>query len=290
MNLSVVIPTHERQNEILRLTSNLLVQTFSLKVIIIDTSKKVNRVLSTTKSSNLKYVYLPDNFWISYSRNLWLNEVDDDFVLFMDDDFVLNSKSRLFEFKNELQEQDYHILWWEVNNIDAENYDFHWKYKMKNQTLYHYIWLPNNNGGYDVIFNYFIGKTQKIINIWWRDNNLKFAREHDDFFINWMQTWLKVWYDRNFWIDHIHSWKKYYEEHELNNKWESIKYFCQKWWISSKVEVRLIWAWTNKYLSIYRFMWDKYIDINENELSEIYKEYWLEYLSIPFIYKHIWYE
>jgi len=61
MKLSVVIPTYERPNEILRLTSGLLDQTLSLKIIIVDTSKSINEILSKAKNPNFKYIYLPDN-------------------------------------------------------------------------------------------------------------------------------------------------------------------------------------------------------------------------------------
>jgi len=281
-----VIPTHERADQIVWLISSLVVLPFSKEIIVVDSSRKVNNILKLT--NGLHYFHLDSNPGISASRNLWLSHVDTENCIFMDDDFQLGSKTRLSEFISNFESisQDWlDLLGWWVKNIWTENFDFHGTYSFYKGILFHFIGNRNMQWRLEVIHNYFIAKTQKVLDISWWDEQLKFAREHDDFFLRARNAWVYVDYNPDYEINHIH-WKKYYEEHEQNNKGQSVAVFCKKWEIDSKIEVRKISNPEGDYLSIVRFMWSNEKLLSDDELRFIYSQLWLNLNQIPFRYSH----
>ncbi len=288
-NLSVVIPTYERPKEIMSLINSLNIDYPDLNLIVIDTSKEINRILKKESNKiNLEYIHMLNN-GISCSRNIWLEKVNTDLVLFMDDDFKINKeKTKLLSFMEKFQGLNLDILWGEVNNIWSEKYDFHWKYEFLGDTLIHFVWLENkklyNVWIYDTIFNYFVWKTKKIIENWWWDEELKFAREHDDFFLNIKNKWLCVWYDDTFWINHNDILIKHYN---VQDNTSSIKHFCEKWDITSKIEVRIYKEEWKTRLSIYRFMWKKEMQLTDNEKEFILEKLWLEEKEVKIDYNNI---
>lgn len=288
-NLSIIIPSHEREKSIISLVDSLLSLPENFKVIVVDTSLKVNELLKHREGADFHYKYLSENKWISHSRNLWLSEVDTDFSLFMDDDFQLSPKTNLSGFLQTFKESGLDVLGWSFNNIGTENFDFHWIYDFKDNTLFHYVWLKNHVNEKDfeefhIIHNYFITQTQTILDLWGWDSELKFAREHDDFFLSARNKGLHVGYTPEFWINHHHGVKHY----ELYDSKSSIEHFCNKWGIASKVEVRLIHkANQEPYLSITRFMGYKTMELQEEELGEIYSKYWFHQWEVPYVYSHV---
>ena len=265
-NTSVVIPTFEREKEIVWLVESLNLYNPDLKIIVVDTSNNINWVLNKLwRKINMRYAHML-NKGISFSRNTWLEYVNTDFTLCMDDDFIISKKTKLASFIKKFKDSNLDILWWEVNNVWSEKYDFHWKYFFLWITLIHFIWLWANIDWNmlkcDVMPNYFLSKTSSILEIWWWDELLRFAREHDDFFLNAKNNNLTVWYDPSFWVDHNDTLVKHYN---IQDNTSSIKHFCDKWDVNSKIEVRLYSENWKKRLSIYRFMWKKRLELSKDE-------------------------
>lgn len=289
-SLSIIIPTHNRERYINNLFNSIKTTYPEIPIIIIDTSNRQNNELINSNYWWLKYIHLKTNNWISYSRNYWLRNVGTNYVLFMDDDFSLSPKTNLAWFVQKIKNENYDILWGEVSNIWWENYEYQWIYNISNNTLFHFIWLKNDKwvDTYDIIFNYFIAQTSKINEIWGWDENLRFAREHDDFFLTCKKNNFIISYDSNFWINHICNTKKYYENYEIFEKNSSINYFRMKYSINSKIEIRYIRKnWSAPYLSIYRFMWNQYLQLKIEDIKLIYKKMWLDRNAVPYKYKHI---
>lgn len=285
MNPSVIIPTHERPEMISNLVNDLTNNWNISSVIVIDTSNSTNSILKQQSTSKVKYVYLDSNEGISHSRNLWLSLIDSEYVIFMDDDFRLNESSNIPLFQDEFQDSEYDILGWAFNNIGTKNFDFHWEYLFSWTTLLHFVWLPIywTSNRFHVIHNYFISKTQTILDLCWWDEELRFAREHDDFFLRSKDKDLAIGYNPSFSINHHHSIKHY----ESYDQKQSIAHFCWKWSIESKLEIRyLLDEWGKPYLSIVRFMWDKDLTLSDHEVNIIYEKYWLDKRMIQYRYIH----
>lgn len=231
-NITAIVATHNRSNALKKLIKSLSNHYPKIPLIVIDSS--TDKVIQLTK----QHLIVDSNTWISWQRNIALDLVQTDLLLLLDDDYIFSYKTNINIFIKDIINNWYHIIWGQVNNLDSQNFNFHGIYHIHQDVLYHFIdhWYNKENKKYDTIFNFFLWETNIIKSIWWWDEKLKYAREHDDFFLNAKNKNLNVWYNDNISIDHK-SYKKY---HWWKKAEESIKYFLQKWGITNKIEIRLI--------------------------------------------------
>lgn len=231
-NITAIVATHNRGNALKKLIKSLSYYYPKLPLIVVDSS--TDKVIQLTK----QHLIVDSNTWISWQRNIALDLVQTDLLLLLDDDYIFNYKTNINIFVKEIIDNWYHIIWGQVHNLDSQNFNFHGIYHIYKDVLYHFIdhWYDKKNRKYDTIFNFFLWETNIIKSIWWWDEKLKYAREHDDFFLNAKNKNLNVWYNDNISIDHK-SYKKY---HWWKKAEESIKHFLQKWGITNKIEIRLM--------------------------------------------------
>lgn len=273
--ITLIVATHERSESLHNMIWSFRSFYPNLPVIAVDSSKKSPLIKDIT------HIKVPFDTWasISLKRNMALDRVKTKYFILVDDDHVCTENTDIVYMNNMIIDREINIVWWWIQNIWTENYDFHGKYEIIWNTLYHFIWLDSweYNGVkiYDSIHNFFVAETKLIKGIWWWDDNLKFAREHDDFFLN-ARDGLKVGYFPESYVDHVHLTKHHWW---IRSK-ECVDYFLKKRNINNKIEIRLIDRGGNKYISYHHCM--KTID---NEPSKIIKEkiqqlYWVYPLVI----------
>lgn len=266
-DITAIVATHERQQPLNEMIKSFREYYPQLKIIAVDSSSKTN------KREDIQHILTDSNAWISNQRNIALQEVKTSLFLLLDDDYVCTSKTDIEKLMDQVINWNYSIIWGKINNIWSEQYDFHGYYTIIWDTLYHFVDKkdPSSNR-YDAIFNFFVWETAQIKSMGWWDDNLKYAREHDDFFLTAKERNILTSYDTTVSVDH-YSYDKY---HGWPKSDPCVRYFLWKWNIKNKIEVRLIQKWSNNpYISYHNCIsHDQYIkqDIQE-KITSMYWNY-----------------
>lgn len=229
-DVTAIVSTHERSFALNNLVDSFHLHYPDLKIIAVDSSKnpQIRTDISHVLSSDL---------WISQQRNMALHNVHTALLLLLDDDFLCSEKTDIIKLIDSVVNSDNQIVGGVVDNIWSEQYDFHGYYDIIWNTLYHFVWKKNPTSyNYETIFNFFVWETNAIKWIGWWDDNLKYAREHDDFFLRAKHKDVKVSYNHDVAIEHHH-----YRKHHWGTKslW-CVDHFLLKRNIDNKVEVRFI--------------------------------------------------
>lgn len=94
--VSIIIPTYNRSNLLLKAIESVLEQTYSnFELLIVDDNSKDNtfEVIKNINDNRLKYIKLETNMGGSFARNKGIKESTGDFIAFLDsDDKWTNSK------------------------------------------------------------------------------------------------------------------------------------------------------------------------------------------------------
>lgn len=231
-DLTVIVATYERHAYLDRMISSFRNYYPDLSFVVVDSSK-----LSYSRD-DITYIKVPEGSGISFQRNTALAAVKTKYFLLVDDDYICNEKTHIVSLYEPVKNGTYDIIWWEMDEIDGDNFDFHWKYEIYNNELFHFVWISNDSNWIkcDTIVNFFVSETSRILKIWWWDNNLKFALEHDDFFLNAKKHNLTIWYLGNIRVIHDHLIKHHWWPKSAN----CIEYFCKKRGVDNKIEIRKI--------------------------------------------------
>ena len=84
-NISVVIPTYNRPNEINKTINNVLQQTFKpYEIIVVDDNSSSK--LKLIKNKKIKYIKLKKNLGVASARNIGAKKAQSKFLAFLDDD------------------------------------------------------------------------------------------------------------------------------------------------------------------------------------------------------------
>ncbi len=243
LDLTAIVATHERPESLNRMIDSFKVYYPDMPFVIVDSSK------IPTPREDVVYISMPQDSGISAQRNRALEEVKTKYFLLLDDDFVCTEQTNLEVLLQGIQDGIFDIVWGGVNNKGADNYDFHGTYQQEEGTLYHYVGRSYNlnmqHAYYDVIFNFFVADAEKVRQFWWWDRQLRFAKEHDDFFLQAKQHGLRVGYLPEVIVDHVHQ-SKY---HGWPKSRDCVNHFCQKRNIQDKVEIRHIQKSDSEYIS-----------------------------------------
>ena len=239
-DITAIVATYDRHEALKNLITSFS-KNNDLKFIVVDSSP----VEPKLDYKNVELIHVLSDTWISKQRNIALENVKTQLFLLLDDDYVCIDNTNLEKMLNYINSDKVDIIWWKLENKWSESYLFHGAYEFIDGTLYHRVDIKNSAWLYDVTFNFFLAKADQIKWIWWWDNELKYAREHDDFFLNAMKNNLRVWYDESIMVDHYH-----YTKHHWWTLWiSSVKHFIKKWNIKNKVEVRYIKRKNEEYIS-----------------------------------------
>ncbi|HMT26768.1 MAG TPA: glycosyltransferase [Candidatus Absconditabacterales bacterium] len=261
-NITAIVATHEREKALDNMVSSFRDFFPDLKIIVVDSSSTPH------KRDDVNHVFVDPESGISTQRNTALDLVTTELFLLLDDDFVCTEKTCLSLLIEGVSGGIYDVLGGAVNNIGREEYEFHGDYQILENVLYHFIDPVKESFKYDTIFNFFVAKTSLIKNAGGRDSQLKYAKEHDDFFLNLKRNETIVGYNKSVAVDH-YSYKTY---HGGAKSEHCVKHWLSKRNIKNKVEIRLIDKNDIKYISFHCFM-EKINIIPEVILEEIKKNY-----------------
>ena len=101
--LSIILPTFNSLNTLIRAVNSILIQeiSFFLEIIIIDdcsTDGTYERIMDFKSTTNLKFIVIRNkvNMGVGYSRNIGLKHSSGNFIAFLDsDDYWLNDKLKV---------------------------------------------------------------------------------------------------------------------------------------------------------------------------------------------------
>jgi glycosyltransferase involved in cell wall biosynthesis len=141
--ISVIIPTYNRENLILKSINSVLNQTYSnIEILIVDDGSTDNteNIINKLDNNKIKYIKLKDNKGASFARNIGILRASGKYISFQDsDDFYhydklekqynnLKKKKTDFDFckiclhLNENNEIIFPNIF-QLNNINQENYE-----------------------------------------------------------------------------------------------------------------------------------------------------------------------
>ncbi len=265
-DITAIVATHERSLSLNKMITSFREYYPKLEIIVADSSR------NPKIRNDIVHILTNWDSWISKNRNIAIKNVKTDLVILLDDDYICTPKTDIIKLAdNIIYNDDIVLSWWNVNNIGHEKYYFHGYYEIIDNILFHFVDKKNPlSDNYETIFNFFVWKTDDIKKIWWWDNNLKYAREHDDFFLNLKDKWKKIIYDPSICVDH-YLYEKY---HGWEKADKCLKNFLWKRNIKNKVEIRLIEKdIENKYISYHNCI---IIDnnIKKNIINKIQNKYW----------------
>lgn len=195
-DITFVIKTFERPQCLLRLLSSLLKQYPNVPTIIVDDSKNINFNIRVPK--HVRYFKLPFDVGLSAGRNFALNKVETKYFVLLDDDFLFDNhitKNCLENLKQGIVEHDLDICGGRVYDTDRQTFLSYYanlsvEDKILKQTS---IKTDKDNNHYtcDLILNFFIADTKKVLDMGGWDPELKVA-EHTDFFLKCKRAKLKT--------------------------------------------------------------------------------------------------
>lgn len=92
LSVSVIIPTHDRYDDLNRCLSHIhsSIQSFPyFELIVVDSSKDMDRIKDLVESFNGKYIHEPRK-GVSIARNTGIENAKGDILVFADDDFIVD--------------------------------------------------------------------------------------------------------------------------------------------------------------------------------------------------------
>jgi glycosyltransferase involved in cell wall biosynthesis len=218
-DISILIKTFKRPDNLKRLLSSLQQLKCTLPIFIADDSPESyeTEIKKLFPQLNLHYNVLPFDTGLSEGRNILLRQVTTPYFLLCDDDFIFDKRSRVLWMKEQLKKNDLDILGGVFFEYRPKTlWDRRW-YIQKHRLLKRNIIVPattiyNYYGSYqingkictisrpiykppitrcDFCHNYFIGRTQSVLNTGGWKKELKVG-EHEHFFIKAKMHGLKV--------------------------------------------------------------------------------------------------
>lgn len=228
-----IVATHEREEQLDLMLESFRRRYSGLNFVVADNS------YHPYFRSDVKYIQLDPSAGISLSRNAALDLVATDYTLLVDDDLVSFDDTTLELLLDGIKNQNYDIV--AGNQQEVKNgFDFHGKYERLGDLLFHYVGIDcegrGNTKQFDVTPNFFIAKTEKLRSLGGWDAKLKFAKEHDDFFLRAKSAGLKVGY-----FSEVAALNNSEAKHHGGDRGVNCEErFLDKWSIKDKIEVRWI--------------------------------------------------
>ncbi len=216
-NITIIIKTFESPQNL-----NILIKSIkkfypSLKILVADDSKRKHI------RKDVSYFCMPFDSGISAGRNLLLSQVQTKYFLLLDDDFCFTKKTRIDLMVKAIKSG------FDLVGGAVEGCNYFGLIELKKEKL---IYKKGNRGQfrgyyiYDIVPNFFLGKTSKIRKIGW-DNSLKLA-EHTDFFLR-VKSKIKITYLKSVQINHRDKNRTIKYKILRNGGEDYSKLFLKKW-------------------------------------------------------------
>ena len=238
-DITIIIKTFERRNELWNLLSSIRKYFPELKILIADDSK-INYKESTLKKFddlNIDYYLIPFDSGLAYGRNFLLEEVSTEFFLLCDDDFEFDRKTNIKEALSIIKDKKIDILGGYVRNYIPIKRKFDYflrgiekilKVEFKrnfigdiqiNENEITINYFTRKFPDYletDLVLNFFIGNKKSIQDFGGWNNKLK-LNEHTDFFINCKKNRVKVAFTNTLSVKHFPNKIGHYFEFRSRN-------------------------------------------------------------------------
>lgn len=230
---TAIVATYEREQHLGELIDSFRSAYNGLKFVVADNS--VNKY----PRNDVTYVPLEAGSGISISRNKALEKVQTPYTLLVDDDHVCISETKLESLLSYLIKNKLDIVAGDQREAHSEPFEFHGQYQFDRDRLLHYVAIPRADHGswtqFDTTPNFFVARTDKLKKLMWTPE-LRFAKEHDDFFLRAMKDALKVSF-----LSDVAVLNNSVARHHGGNRGEaSEELFRATWNISDKIEIRWI--------------------------------------------------
>jgi len=228
--LSIIVKTYQRPRHLDRLIRSIKKYYPSIPVLVADDSPTPNI------RNDVQYYILPPESGLSKGRNYLLRKVQTKYFLLLDDDHIIVPATNLKKMVEILEDNPpLDIVAGDYIFQGIKRQRYHGMYRKKFNFIFHYLYRSkgklNGYSLYDVVQNFFVGRTDRVKEILW-DENIQFAREHEDFFLR-AKGRLKITYLSEFHVDHF-SYKKF---HMGLRGMKYIKIFNKKWKIIDRIYI-----------------------------------------------------
>ena len=235
-DITVIIKTFNRKHRLCKLLDSIERYYPSIKIVIVDDSKKTYRdfILRKYAGLQIEYIITKYNIGLSAGRNVLINKVKTKYFLLCDDDFVFDERTDIGFAKKCLERYDMDILGGVVYNRMSINsvYSILWSFKKPSRlinilrskefiSIYNgnyacndthvKLYVDKNFDNYnkksyyrtDICSNFFLAKTNRIKAIGgWKPELLKVG-EHEIFFFRAKARHLKVGFCPKFGVQHF---------------------------------------------------------------------------------------
>ncbi len=181
--VTAVIKTFNRPEALRKLYKSIRNYYKDIKIVIVDDGKITPDI--SLFDDNTKYIKADYDIGLSAGRNLALEYVKSKYFLLLDDDFMFTPCTDIEKFYHKIAQGKFDIIAGEVLNWGYKKPEFCGSLERDGDVLIRKIGKFNEEidglKSYDIVFNFFIAKTDRIKKISW-DENLKMG-EHEDFFL-----------------------------------------------------------------------------------------------------------
>lgn len=200
-SVTFVVKTFERPHCLKRLIESIKKYYPEVPILVADDSKE------ETQYEGVKYYKLPFDSGLSAGRNFLLKRVHTKYFLLLDDDFIFTEETKI-EKLLDVARSGFDIVGGQVRGLD-----YHGILELEDGVLRYIRGDRGQHMGYplyDLVLNFFIGRTKEIRNIGW-DDELKLA-EHSAFFIK-AKGKLKITYVSDVIVEHMPDKQTNYAEY-----------------------------------------------------------------------------
>lgn len=260
---TAIVATYERPNHLDTLIHSFRSSYPGLPFVVADNS--VNKY----PRNDVDYLKIEAGSGISISRNQALSRVTSEFTLLVDDDHICLPETRIDRMIDFLLKNNIDLIAGRTIETRSEQFDFYGCYQFDRNTIYHYIGVASVQHAqweqFDVTPNFFVARTAMLKQIAW-DPNLRFAKEHDDFFLRAREANFKVSY-----LPDVSLLNNSAVCHHGGSKGAHCEeYFFDKWQAVDKIEVRWIRAPFPR-LSFYSTRFKASIEPTKDQFKDAYK-------------------
>lgn len=218
--LTAIITTFNRRESLMKLIKSIRKYYKDLQIIVVDNGNEEKAI----RTKGVSYYKVPFDSGLSFSRNFAMSKVKTKYILLLDDDFEFTEKTDIVKLLKIAKDNDFDIVGGAVEGLFYNGI-----LELEGSTLRYIDGDRGEVNGYklyDMVLNFFIGKTNSIrLNECW-DEELKLA-EHTDFFWRAKKHNLKISFEPTVSIKHNHDRNKDYLKYRIRGK-EYLQLFMEK--------------------------------------------------------------
>lgn len=194
-DVTFIIKTFERPQCLEKLLTSLRAFYPDSPVLVADDGQNAS---DATLSDGTKVFAIPYDSGLSAGRNFLLTKVETKYFCLLDDDFVFTSDTDIAHLRKMAGQHRLDVAAGAVRDGGVvHHYEGHFRHS---GDVLKYVRGANEKNKLEIVFNFFVGKTEKFLEIGAWDEDLKLA-EHTDFFFR-NRDKLKIGYFAEVIVDH----------------------------------------------------------------------------------------